>query len=72
MNIKIGTIVRGKHSKSKTGGLYGKVLSFDEDVISVEWERDIGGHRGMTGNGKKGHCWNVLYSDVEILSCSVR
>lgn len=72
MIIEVGTLVRGKDSCSRTAGLFGVVLEDVHGWVSVEWEKDIGGHTGSTFTGKMGHCWNVTHEDVEALPCSIR
>lgn len=45
-------------------GMKGTVKSLSEDIVGVEFDKDIGGHTG-SWNGKNGHCWYVAYKRLE-------
>ena len=40
-------------------GLVGRVIYRSGDTVSVEFRNDIGGHEGLAGDGRQGHCWDI-------------
>lgn len=45
-------------------GMTGTVKDLDEVTVGVEFDDNIGGHRG-SWKGKQGHCFYVLYEELE-------
>lgn len=46
-------------------GMMGTVKDLlDEDCVGVEFDDNVGGHRGRW-KGKQGHCFYVLYEELE-------
>lgn len=71
-NLKIGDrvkVVSGQdlseigNDKIKSG-MTGTVKGLDEVCVGVEFDDNVGGHRGRW-KGKQGHCFYVLYEELE-------
>lgn len=45
-------------------GMTGTVKDLDEVCVGVEFDDNVGGHRGRW-KGKQGHCFYVLYEELE-------
>ena len=45
-------------------GMMGTVKDLDEDCVGVEFDDNVGGHRGRW-KGKQGHCFYTLYEELE-------
>lgn len=68
--IKLGdrvVMIMSDHKIPK--GMEGTVRHIDDDVIGVEWDFYIEGHNGNGAYiGKSGYCWNVYYTNVNVIN----
>lgn len=54
--IKTGSIICGLHLDE---GDQGTVLKVENNVLSIEFDKEIEGAHGCDGLGKFGHCWRL-------------